>query len=224
MSLGVSGCMSKQQGNSKPSPEVIKEKVETYLQDKYGEEFAPLSFSGSNWAYGYNKMYWYPKNESEADRFEVQIVINKDGSFQIKDAYFGKIIASEYAKVVSGFVGEIYKDFEFFIRFGEGVYSDKLNKDTTIEEIYNKEDLFVSYSTVFVKEDSAKGIDTLESLKKIAAKMIEKKLVGDVQIYVVKNEKFDSITLDALNNNSEYFLDDYRIVMIGKDLEILALE
>ena len=225
--LGVSGCMSKKKPaeETKPTPEVVKEKVLTHLQEKYGEEFVPVSFSGSSWAYAYNTMYVYPKSGSKSDSVEVHIVINKDGTYNISDGYFGALIAPEYAKVVSGIVEEIYKDYKFFLRFSEGVYPDRLNKDTKIEEIYDENDLFVSYSTVFVKEDSAKGIDTLDSLKKIAEKMIDKKLVGDVSIYIVKNEKFDSITMEALNavNEDEYFIGDYNIVMIGKDLKILKI-
>lgn len=229
VTLGVSGCMGKKQeqqaGENKPSPEVIKERVLTHLQDKYGEEFVAVSFSGSGWAYPYNQMYLYPKSGSESNRFEARIVINKDGTYDITDGYFGVLIAPEYAKVVSGFVKETYDDFKFSLRFNEGVYPERLNKDTKIEDIYNKNERFVSYSTVFVKEDSAKGIDTLESLKKIATKMIENKLVGDVKVYIVRNDKFDSITMEALNavNEGEYFIGDYNIVMIGNNLEILKI-
>lgn len=227
--LGVSGCMSKnkeqQTEENKPTPEVIKEWVLTHLQEKYGEEFVPVSFSGSSFAYPYNLMYLYPKNGSKSDRFEVHIVANKDGTYDITDAYFGILIAPEYAKVVSEFIGEIYKDFKFSVDFGEGVFPDRLNKNTKLEEIYNENEFFNSDITVFVKDESAKGIDTIDSLSTIAVKMIEKKLVGDVSIYIVKDEKFDSITMEALNavNEDEYFIGDYNIVMIGKDLKILKI-
>jgi hypothetical protein len=183
-----------------------------------------LSFSGSSWAYVHNTMYVYPKNDSQKS-VEVHIIFNKDGGYQISDNYFGALIAPEYSKVISGFVGEIYKDFKLYIQFDEGVYPDRLNKDTKLEEIYKEGELFSSSSTIFIKEDSAKGIDTHDSLKKIAEKMIERKLVGDVRIYVVRNEKFDSITYDALNtiNDDEYFLGDYNIVMIGNELQILKI-
>ncbi|MCM3040897.1 hypothetical protein M3201_14435 [Paenibacillus motobuensis] len=220
--------MSKKQQaeENKPTPEVIKEKVLTHLHGKYDEEFVPISFSESSWSYPYNQMYLYPKKGSKSDQFEARIVANKDGTYDITDAYFGILIAPEYAKVVSEIVNEIYQDFKFFISFNEGMYPDRLNKDTDISKIYNKDERFVSYSTVFVKEEAAKSIDTIDSLRKIAARMIEKKLVGDVSIYIVKNEKFDSITMDALNalNKDEYFIEKDKTVMIGNDLEILALE
>ncbi|WMT40638.1 hypothetical protein RE628_26425 [Paenibacillus sp. D2_2] len=227
MILGVSGCMNKKQlaEENKPNPEVIKERVLTHLQEKYGEEFVPISFNGSSWAYAYNQMYLSPKNGSESDRFEVRIVINKDGTYDISDGYFGILIAPKYAKVVSEFLGGIYKDFKFFINFGEGVFPDRLNKNTKLDEIYNANEFFNSDITVFVKDESAKGIDTIDSLNKIAEKMIDKKLVGNVTIYIVKNEKFDSITMEALNavNEDEYFIGDYNILMIGKDLEIIKI-
>ncbi|MGZ7442199.1 hypothetical protein [Paenibacillus sp. TH7-28] len=230
ITLGVSGCMGKKQeqqaGENKPNPEVIKERVLTHLQEKYGEEFVAVSFSGSGWAYPYNQMYLYPKSGSESNRFEARVVINKDGTYDITDGYFGVLIAPEYAKVVSGFVEEIYKDFKFSVDFGEGVFPDRLNKNTKLEEIYNENEYFNADITVFVKEESAKGIDTIDSLSKVAAKMIEKKLVGNVSIYIVKNEKFESITMEALNavNEDEYFIGDSNTVMIGNDLKILDLE
>ena len=195
------------------------------MQEKYGEEFVPVSFSGSSFAYPYNQMYLYPKNGAKSDRFEARIVINKDGTYDISDGYFGVLIAPEYAKVVSGFIGEIYKDFKFSVDFGEGVFPDRLNRNVKLEEIYNENEFFNSDITVFVKDESTKGIDTIDSLSKVATKMIEKKLVGDVSIYIVKDEKFDSITMEALNavNEDEYFIGDYNIVMIGKDLKILKI-
>lgn len=225
ITVGMSGCMSEKA--KEPTAEEIKMEVEKHLQEKYGEEFEPLSFTDSNWAYSYNKMYWYPKNGEESDNFEVRVVINKDGSRHISDGYFGRIIAPEYAKVVSEIVRNIYEDFKFSIRFREGMFLDRLNKDTKLEDIYNKDEKpFVSYSTIFVKEDSAKGIDTIDSLKEIANKLIEKKLVGNVKIYIVKNEKFDSITMEALNavDMSEYFVnEDYNIVVVGSELEVTEL-
>ncbi|GAA0378199.1 hypothetical protein GCM10008933_06810 [Paenibacillus motobuensis] len=214
---------------NKPTPEVIKEWVLTHLQEKYGEEFVPVSFSGSSFAYPYNQMYLYPKNGAKSDRFEARIVINKDGTYNISDGYFGILIAPEYAKVVSGFIGEIYKDFKFSVDFGEGVLPDRLNKNTKLEETYSENEYFKAQITVFVKEDSANGIDTMDSLKKIAGKMIEKKLVGNVMIYIVKNGMFDSITMETLNevnsiNKGEYFLYDYKIIMIGKDLKVFHME
>lgn len=230
MILGVSGCMSKKQESqveaSKPTPEEIKAQVETYLLEKYSEEFVPVSFSGSNWAYSYNKMYWYPKSGSESDRFEVRVVINKDGSRDISDGYFGILIAPQYSEVVSGLVKEIYKDFKFSIKFGEGVYPDRLNKDTKMEEIYNENENFSADISIFVKEDSAEGKDPQESLKRIAEKMIERKLVADVLVYTVYNDKFDSFTMDALSSakkRNEFFIGDYHILMIGKDLEIMKI-
>jgi hypothetical protein len=222
--LGVSGCMGKGEEKSKQDPEQVKGLVLAHLQEKYGEEFVPLSFSGSSWAYVHNTMYVYPKNDSQKS-VEVHIIFNKDGSYQISDNYFGALIAPEYSKVISGFVGEIYKDYKLYIQFDEGVYPDRLNKNTKLEEIYKEGELFSSSSTVFIKEDSAKGIDSHDSLKKIAEKMIDRKLVGDVTFYIIKNEKFDSITMDAFKaaDKNEYFLESNKYVMIGYNLEIVSM-
>ncbi|WP_410771578.1 hypothetical protein [Fontibacillus sp. BL9] len=114
---GVSGCMKKEQPRLhesgqqeqeevKPDPEIIKEQVLSYLEEKYGEEFVPMTFSDSNWAYSYKSMYLYPKNGSEADYFEVRGTKKSDGTYRFSDGYIGKYISQEYAEVVSGFVRE----------------------------------------------------------------------------------------------------------------------
>lgn len=223
--LGVSGCMSKKKTTeeTKPTPEVVKEKVLTHLQEKYGEEFVPVSFSGSSWAYAYNTMYVYPKNGSKSDSVEVHIVINKDGTYDISDGYFGIYIREKYETVISDFVSDFYEDFKLYTDFGEGTLPNRLNKNSGIEQMYVNEDENVSSHTViFVKEDSVKGQDVESTLVDMAKKMRAKKMVGMLRLYVVKSEKFEGIDLKALNavDESEYFLGSQKSVMVTHELKI----
>ncbi|MDU7477885.1 MAG: hypothetical protein E7L01_31765 [Paenibacillus macerans] len=68
-----------------------------------------------------------------------------------------------------------------------------MNKNTKIKEIYNKDENFCSDTVLFIKEDSAKGIGLDESMQKIAEKMVQKKLVGNIEFYVVADDKFEAI-------------------------------
>ncbi|WP_223068049.1 hypothetical protein [Paenibacillus caui] len=197
IALGVSGCMNKKQ-----DPEVIKDEMMAYLEKKYGEEFVPLSLSFSDFAYSYDRLYAYPKKGTEKDAFEVWGTRKDDGSYSMSDGYFAKYIRPEYETVMSGFVSEIYKDFKLYTDFNEGIMPDRLNKNTKIEEIYNKDELFFSDTVIFVKESSAKGIDDEESLRTIAEKMQAKKMVGSVRIYIVFDDKYESIGLETLKGLS----------------------
>ncbi|GJM68431.1 hypothetical protein HMSSN036_06470 [Paenibacillus macerans] len=85
----------------------------------------------------------------------------------MSDGYFGIYIKPKYEEILSGFVSEIYKDFKLFTGFNEGVWSDELNKDTKIEDIYLKDKLFGSNTVIFVKEDSAKGNATPSEEKEL---------------------------------------------------------
>ncbi|WP_410771579.1 hypothetical protein [Fontibacillus sp. BL9] len=63
--------------------------------------------------------------------------------------------------------------------------------------------------------------------KKNAAKMIDKKLVSNISIYIVFNDKFDSFTTDVIKNSKtrkEFLTGEYKVIMIGKDLEIFHEE
>ncbi|MED4955392.1 hypothetical protein ABEO75_19545 [Paenibacillus macerans] len=219
ITLGVSGCMGKKQ-----EPDAIKDKMLVYLEEKYGEEFLPLSFESSGFAYSHDTLWAYPKNGTKEDRFEVWGSPTEDGSYEMSDGYFGIYIKPKYEELLAGFVSEVYKDFKLFTGFNEGVWSDELNKDTKIEDIYLKDGLFGSNTVIFVKESSAKNIDDEQGIRKIAEKMKEHKMVGNVRLYVVFNEKFGSIDLNALNatpsEEKELFLRDYEIIKVTKELEV----
>lgn|GEM_PF-6233694 len=222
-SLGVSGCMkSEAQTNRNRDPEAIKERMLSHLQQKYGEEFVPVNLTLSGFAYSYDNLTAYPKKGSQSDAFEVWGTQMKDGSYQISDGYFGKYIKPKYEAVMSGLVGESYSTFKLYTDFGEGVLPDRLNKDTNIEEIYAPGETVSSDTVVFVKEDAVKEADVEASLIKLAQKMREKKLVGFVQLFVVRNDKYENIDLQALNaaDESEYFVGDYKSVMVTPELKI----
>lgn len=218
ISLGVSGCMKKN-----VDPEDIKAEMLSYLEEKYGEEFIPMSLSPSGFAYSYDNLRVYPKNGNKGDSFEVWGTRMEDGSYSMSDGYFGIYIKDEYEAMLSGFVGEIYKDFKLYTDFGEGgVLPDRLDKNTKLEDIYNKDENFSSDTIIFVKQESAKGIDIDKSLRAIAEKMREKEMVVFIRLYVVFDDKFESIELDALNAKEvrNYFLYDYKYIMVTPDLRI----
>lgn len=218
--------MSKKQQaeENKPNPEVVKDTMLKYLEEKYGEEFTPISFESSGFAYSHDTLWAYPKSGDKVDRFEVWGSRMEDGSYEMSDGYFGIYIKPKYEEVLLGFVSEIYNNFKMFTSFKEGIWSDELNKDTKIEDIYLKDQLFGSNTVIFVKEDSAEGIDDEEGLRKIAEKMKDHKMVGNVRIYFVFNEKFDSIGLNALNatpdESKELFLKERLIVKVTSDLKV----
>ncbi|MFD3262200.1 hypothetical protein ACE3MQ_26750 [Paenibacillus lentus] len=223
MVWGVSGCM-----NKKPNHETTIDRMIAHLEEKYGEEFVPLSFNSSNWAYGYDSLYAYPKKGSEKDNFEVRGTKKKEGTYAIHDGYFGIFIKPQYEKVMSGFVSEIYDEFKLYTNFGDGVLPDRLNKDTPFEEIYDKDELFSSDTVVFVKEASAKGIDDGESLHKIAVQMQAKKMVGSVRLYVVFDERFETVSIDSLDltpiQKRDYFIRERKNINVTKSLGIVNYE
>lgn len=208
----------------KSDPEAIKNQMISYLQEKYGEEFIPISFESSGFAYSYDTLWVYPKDGTKADRFEVRGSKAKDNTYVISDGYYGIYIKPQYEAVLSGFVSEIYQDFKLFTDFGEGVWSEQLNKNTKIEEIYEIDRLVSSSNVIFVKEDSAKNIDDEEAIRKIAENMKAKKMVGNIQLYVVYNDKFDSIGLEALSLTNaqmkDVFVRDYVMIKVNRSLEV----
>lgn len=216
---GVSGCMSK-----KPNPEAIKEQMLSHLEEKYGEEFVPISLSLSDWAYSYDRLQAYPKQGSEQDHFEVWGTKMEDGSYRISDGYFGILIRPQYEAALSGIVRGTYGEFKLYVDFGEGVLPDRLNKNTPVEQIYSQDENFSSDTVIFVKESLVQDQDIEAGLRQIAGKMREQQMVGFVRLYVVVDEKYDSIgsgpqNLSALQDEG-YFVGDYKSVMVTPDMTI----
>ena len=205
------------------TPEEKAEKVLAYLQEKYGEEFVPVSISQSGWGQGHDVIYAYSKDGTKENTFPVWGTIMDDGSYAMRDGYFGILIKDEYEAVMSGIVNGIYQDFKLYTSFGKGiVFPDRLNKDTEIDEIYHEDELFTSDTAIFLKESSAKGIDVSESLKIIAQSMKEKKLVGEVSIYIAYDEQFETISREILSKNTEDYLAEGsgRYIWVNPNLEI----
>ncbi|WP_058486823.1 hypothetical protein, partial [Defluviitalea phaphyphila] len=72
-------------------------------------------------------------------------------------------------------------------------------------EIYEKDKDFYSFVTVLVKESEAKEKPIEESLKKIAEKMEEAKLFGNLKMVIVHDDKFDEVGWgsDAINADED---------------------
>lgn len=210
------------------TPEVKREKALSYLKEKYNEEFVATAMSGSGWGQAQDEIYIHPKNGTKEDTFAVWGVIRDDGTYSMHDGYFGVIIHDEYQAVLSGFVKYTYKDFKLNTTFGSGiVFPDRFNKNTKISEIYNKNEVFTSDTDLFVKKGSTKGIDTDESLKKIALKMKEEKLPCEITIYIVYDDKYENASLSTLmkEEGEDYFTNDSRkYIWIGRNLELSEVE
>lgn len=132
--IGVSGCMNT---NKKLSTREKEEIVLEHLNNKYNEEFVPLSISESGWGQGHDVIVLYPKDGNKDDIFQAWGTKMDDGSYSVSDGYFKRVIHDEYKMILEDIVKEIYKEFKLFVDFGDGVFNDNLNKETKIDEIYS---------------------------------------------------------------------------------------
>src|SRR5690606_32449479 len=90
--------------------------------------------------------------------------------------------------------------------------------------IYSQDENFSSDTVIFVKESLVQDQDIEAGLRQIAGKMREQQMVGFVRLYVVVDEKYDSIgsgpqNLSALQDEG-YFVGDYKSVMVTPDMTI----
>lgn len=221
--IGAGGCMLFKKSYSENEK---KDMAIGYLEEKYGEEFIVKSLIPEGWPYSYDIIYFYPKSGTEDDMFVVRGKLLDSGKYSMNDGYFGIIIKDEYEAAMSSFVKELYQDFKLYTDFGSGtVKPDRLNKNTDISEIYNIDEYFSSYTTIFVKQSEI--IDVNESLKKIAQKMVDNKLVGKVKIYEVYDDKYEITSIDILNDldfNKNFVNKHGKYIKVNKNLEISEVE
>lgn len=225
--IGVSGCMKDSAKTKKKyTPEGIKDTMIAYLEEKYGEEFVPITLTPRNWAYDYDELSVYPKNgNEEEDYFYVRGTKMEDGSYIMQDGYFGVLIKDEYEAFMRSLVKEIYDEFKLYSMFGKlGVLPDRLNKDTKLSEIYDPNEYFSSSTNVFVKQLSAKGIDPKEAIRKIAEKMVENKLVGSIRIYIVFDDKYEDFDYDTFRNMPVTKEEEYYVSKIGRKVPYYVLD
>ncbi|WP_026476059.1 hypothetical protein [Alkaliphilus transvaalensis] len=219
--IGVSGCMKKK---NRYTPEGIKEMMLAYLEEKYDEEFVPISLTMENWAYKYDSLRVYPKNGNREDFFEVTGSRRDDGTYRMRDGYFKYIIKDAYEAQIREYVSEYYDDIKIFTRIsGSGVYDDRLNKSTKLSEVYDIDPNYRPAIDIFVKEDVTQEVEASEILRAVANRLIEDRLPARIKFYIVYEDKFPEASLDFLKlHHTEFpkYVKEERKLSINSKLEL----
>ncbi len=222
--IGVGGCMDKKE-TKKYSNAEKKEMVLTYLRDKYGEEFEGVSYEPASLMQGHDQFYLYPKNGTREEMFPVSGSYNKDGTYEIGDGYLGVKIRPEYEKVMRTFIDEFYKEYKIYTRIRNSDLKMRWYNTKIIDGFDPKQEITNAdmVTHIYVKESTAKGVNLEDTVEKIALKMVENKIVGKININVIKDNKFDLIKLDIENyksaTSSENLVKSYTL-RINEDLQI----
>jgi len=190
-----------------------------YLEDKYGEEFVPLSYAGESWAYSYDKLSAHPKGK-EDQIFNIQGCKNKEGKYVCHDNYFYYIIRDEYEQAMSNIVKIYFTDFKLYMLRGEGMYPDRLNYGTKIKDIYKEGEKFNANFNLFVKKSNTKSIGIDKMLIEIAQKRLEQKFIGELSFYNTYDEKYKLINREKWYDSKDKWFEPNISVIVKQDLEV----
>lgn len=210
--MGGTGCMN--------SNEKIKDDMLTYANDKYGETFEADTLVMANWAYHYDKLYAHPAGRPE-DEFLIEHYVDEQGRSSFADGYFGILIKDEYKENIEAIVKPVFPESKVFVSFNESVFSNRLNANSMVKDIYNAEEKFTSSIIVFIPQRCiGKNEFDIGPFEIIGKEMIEKKITGRVSFYLLENELFDSITEGNSNEilNRTKKLDQHNL-WISRQLE-----
>lgn len=177
--------------NKKLSIEAKKNMVLEYLNNKYGEEFEGLKYKPAQLMQGHDEFYVYPKKGTKEDGFQVWGYY-KDGTYKMRDGYFGVFIHDEYEKTIREIVDAYLSEYMLDVSTTQAICPERLNKNTKINEIYNVEEFFSPTVNLYVKSSIISETDLERMLDKVAKELIEKKLMLSFTAYRVPVEKYDN--------------------------------
>lgn len=228
MIIGVSGCMKKKEID-KHTIDEKRELVIEYLKDRYKEDFEGISYEQASLLQSLDMYYLYPKNGNENDFFRATGQYDADGIYVIAEGYTSVLVRKEYEKVVKNILDEYYAEYKIHskIRSSElhirWPYNKPLDGFDPKEEILN-----VSlYLYIYVKESSVKEKNAKEIAMNIASKMQEKMLGSDINLWIIKNEKYDSISMNIDKwqkaSSADNVVEKYNL-LVNEELEVIYYE
>ena len=220
------GCMSMEKKVTKKyTNEEKKELVLAYLKDKYGEEFEGMEYKPEQLLQENDEFYLYSKSRSKKEGFQVWGATLKDGTYKMRDGYFGIMIHDEYEKVVREIVSEYYGEFKTKVMTTiDPIRPDALNKSTKVSEIYSKLDIktqsFYPEIWLYIKKSSTTEKDTGKTLEKISQKMVDMKLTCCVYIFVINDDQYENVFAKDFEFNSKNLADKRKKFTIDSNLKI----
>lgn len=201
-----------------------KEMVLTYLKDKYGEEFEGLSYSMEELMQTHDEFHVYPKNKTKAEAFTVTGFYNESGYF-FNDGYYEILIRPKFEETLRDIIDRNFSDYKIHTVVTDfDMTNDKHRFDKVDSFDPNKEISNIQGDTyVYVKKMICKNLVIKDEAYKIACRMIEEKIAGNIRIIIIRDDKYEAIKLDEENwkkaTSEENVVERYDL-LVKKDFTI----
>ncbi|MDO4711424.1 MAG: hypothetical protein Q4A75_05555 [Peptostreptococcaceae bacterium] len=192
-----------------------KEMVLNYMQEKYGEEFVGKAYNRAEIMKPYDVFYVYPKEKGEKSWIKV-IGDYEEGEYVLIDGYFNQLIEERYTEYMDNLFDKVFDKYYFTVRIDrDKAYSSQLHKDIPIEEIAKNMKggaHFSPYTKISIPVSELQSVSDTgmwEIGNKLGEICLEKNLYFDLDLMVVKDEKFEEYVQHEGNVMHGILRDDY---------------
>ncbi len=177
----------------------IKDQMMEYMSNKYEEEFKFIETTGGQ--LGDTQVNIYVSSESYPD-YKVLVTGIKEGKnhYRYSDNYVQYLLKNQIDEIMSEIVSSIYKDCKVYYVPKETTLPEELDENTTVEEFFYKEGIFIKIFPT-VKSDISRKDSDVETLRQ---SFKEKGIKANMTICYFFNDMFEKVT----ENNYQEFLGD----------------
>ena len=183
-----SGCAGRQGQPSSQGRDAIK-----YISEKYQQEFTPLSYDLSDYMSDRDVVECYTEGMDPENEHVSIYITKKDGKTVYHDNYADFLLRDTIEQHVTNVAKNEFRECKTFKSTGAAPLPDKLNKNSTLDDMYRQNPDYEIWCVVLIREEPDLSYD--DYAKKIDA--IEKQLSSEghiyiIQIYAVSDELYES--------------------------------
>ncbi|AGF54065.1 hypothetical protein B0P06_001876 [Clostridium saccharoperbutylacetonicum] len=195
-------------------PEAVKDRIISFLNEKYGKEFIPISLTNNDWQNITDELWVYPKGgDKKKDAFGASGQV-QNGKYTIYDDYVSVLVRDEYEDRIQKIAKEFFPQCKLDISF-EFSLPNKFGINTKLQDIidagsevkYDPTVRIMVAPTLGSVEEFDKKVDLFDQ------KMADNKLQGSPIIFYLKENnldlKFEDMNIRTYQKRRAIYIDEY---------------
>ncbi len=197
------------------------EKMMSYMEEKYGEEFEVEALNTQVWTATYTGIQ---VKSAKFPEEVINVITYKNGTKRIyEDNYISILRRNDFNAAYQDQVNKVYKKSLVFATSISAYLTlpSEIDQSTEINDILSNPDVRASVS-IYVEDDSKNKDEQIDELRLL---LKEKKWLSTITIYYVKEDLLNNISWenrnDIMNKNKNCYL--YGKMIIARDFEIKSL-
>ena len=166
----------------------------SYLENKYGNEFIPISYDISDYQSDKDEVECYVEGMNPEEEHVTVFIDRENENTMFHDNYFGFLVQKGIEDHIAEIVEMEFSDCKVFETVENRPYPDGLTQENTLSDLYREEPGHEIWSSVYIKGDSEYDKRLYgQRIDLIAKRLKEDGYIYMIQIFVVNETLFHSI-------------------------------